>query len=483
MDQELIIGKYTLESLTNGMYASPLDLYREYIQNAVDSIDLTIQSGIENSEKLKIEIFIKAEENTIIIRDNGRGLKKDNAVATLIDIGNSRKERGINRGFRGIGRLSGLGYCDSLIFETSAIGENEKTVVKFNAKLLRQLLLSKNDNESLTDVLKKIISVEHLLEKNSKHYFEVKLIGTNLKDRLMDLDVVRNYIEQHAPLPFSPDFKWGKTVQEKVRLTGYSIPDYKISINDISLYKPYSDKFISDRIRKTEDAISDIHVHPFYRDGKLSAVLWYAQTDFNGTINDNAIKGVRIRQGNILIGDRTSCNEFFKEDRFNGWLIGELHALDSELIANARRDNFEKNEVYYSLIDEFRTWAFSVSKEIRHVSYERSLTREKKAVAEAETYEDINDLYSEDLYFADPAAEGDSLSRSDSDLIAETDYFDKLFVFLGQKKNQTKYKALNINEKLTTDQRKVLERVFDLIQQEYDEKTAESFINYISKKF
>ena len=35
MEHELVIGKYTLESLTNGMYASPLDLYREYIQNAV----------------------------------------------------------------------------------------------------------------------------------------------------------------------------------------------------------------------------------------------------------------------------------------------------------------------------------------------------------------------------------------------------------------------------------------------------------------
>lgn len=35
MNQEFVIGKYTLESLTSGMYASPLDLYREYIQNAV----------------------------------------------------------------------------------------------------------------------------------------------------------------------------------------------------------------------------------------------------------------------------------------------------------------------------------------------------------------------------------------------------------------------------------------------------------------
>ena len=33
------------------------------------------------------------------------------------------------------------------------------------------------------------------------------------------------------------------------------------------------------------------------------------------------------------------------------------------------------------------------------------------------------------------------------------------------------------------DQRKVLERVFDLIQQEYDIKEAEKFINTIARKF
>ena len=45
MEKEIIIGKYTLESLTNGMYSNPLDLYREYIQNAVDSIDSARRYG------------------------------------------------------------------------------------------------------------------------------------------------------------------------------------------------------------------------------------------------------------------------------------------------------------------------------------------------------------------------------------------------------------------------------------------------------
>ena len=33
------VGKYTLESLTTGMYSDPKIIYREYIQNSVDSLE------------------------------------------------------------------------------------------------------------------------------------------------------------------------------------------------------------------------------------------------------------------------------------------------------------------------------------------------------------------------------------------------------------------------------------------------------------
>ena len=112
MNHELVIGKYTLESLTNGMYASPLDLYREYIQNAVDSIDAAIAEKLERPEYFEIAINLDHEKNMLSIFDNGRGLCKKQAISTLIDIGNSNKHRTQNRGFRGIGRLAGLGYCD-----------------------------------------------------------------------------------------------------------------------------------------------------------------------------------------------------------------------------------------------------------------------------------------------------------------------------------------------------------------------------------
>ena len=86
MKHELVIGKYTLESLTNGMYASPLDMYREYIQNAVDSFDDAIESGLEFPDKLNIDIRIDLKDRTVLIRDNGCGISSEKALATLIDL-------------------------------------------------------------------------------------------------------------------------------------------------------------------------------------------------------------------------------------------------------------------------------------------------------------------------------------------------------------------------------------------------------------
>ena len=484
MEHELVIGKYTLESLTNGMYSSPLDLYREYVQNAVDSIDAAIADHLERPEYFEIAINLDHEKNVLSIFDNGRGISRERAVSTLIDIGNSSKQRTQNRGFRGIGRLAGLGYCEELIFSTSFSGEETKTIIHFNAKLLSELLLLSNEeNISVTDVMGQIITIEEATEKAKRHYFEVKLVGVTLNDGLMDEVQVRDYLVQHSPLPFAKQFKWQNPIREKVKLAGYVIPSYCICLNGEELYKPYSDSFISDRVKKITDSIQDVHVKAFYRGEELSAVLWYAQTAFYGTINESSIKGIRIRQGNILIGDKSTCNSYFKEERFNGWIIGELHVLDPELIANSRRDDFEKNDAYYALVDSVKDWAFSLSKDIRRISYERSLSREKKAVVEAQSFEDVNDLCSEDLGYAEDVTESDFLDSSESVLVAERDYMDKLSFLIDQKKAQTKYRALNINLRLTMEQRKVLERVFDLIQQEYDSEEAEKFINTIARQF
>ena len=486
MKRDLIIGKYTLESLTNGMYATPLDMYREYIQNAVDSFDEAIELGLEVPEKLSIKIDVDEKARSVTIRDNGCGIKAEDAVGTLLDIGNSQKSRTTSRGFRGIGRLAGLSYCEKLTFRTSYQGEKTSTIIEFDAALLKELLLpGVRDRVSIEDVIETIVSVRTEKEVPNRRYFVVEMEGVGTEAGLIDYETVREYLIQHAPLQFVKSFKWGRTITEKMRLKGYVIPQYAIRLNGEALYKPYQDTFVSDRVKRNLDFIRDVKVETFYRKEQLSAILWYAETNYYGTIIENSIKGLRIRQGNILIGDKVSCNHLFKEERFNGWMIGEIHILDPEIIVNSRRDGFEKNSAYYELFSNLQDWAFEVSKGIRHLSYERSLSSAKKTIVEAEKIDDIadeNDLFTEDLAFAE-IGEGSILDQDESTELAETDFISKLSLLLDQRKAQTKYAALNINTKLTIEQRRILERVFDLIIQEYDRESAEEFINTIASKF
>ena len=105
------IGKFTLESLTTGMYNEPETCFREYIQNAVDSLDQAVEQGIISEKDSRIEIIVNDEQCVISIKDNGTGIKSSLARRVLLDIGNSTKLHTVNRGFRGIGRLGGLSYC------------------------------------------------------------------------------------------------------------------------------------------------------------------------------------------------------------------------------------------------------------------------------------------------------------------------------------------------------------------------------------
>ena len=46
---DIEIGKFTLESLTTGMYTDPEIVYREYIQNSVDALDEAVEKGVKEA--------------------------------------------------------------------------------------------------------------------------------------------------------------------------------------------------------------------------------------------------------------------------------------------------------------------------------------------------------------------------------------------------------------------------------------------------
>lgn len=483
MDNSIIIGKFTLESLTNGMYATCLDLYREYVQNAADSLDDAIDAGMLERNDSNIKISVNTKERYISIYDNGTGIKAAEAANSLIDVGNSKKIKKANRGFRGIGRLAGLGYCEKLIFTTSFKGERTKTIVEYDAKLLKRLLHSSNDKrESMYDVLNAVITISTIPEKESLHYFKVELIGVDDKSTLLNDDKVRDYLVQNLPLDFNKEFRWGAIIKTKIAHYGYLIPAYNVTylVDGVQqrLYKGYRDSFISDRVKKYEKKVKDVEILPLEDEGKLLGILWYAKTDYSGTILDELVKGIRVRQGNLLIGSKSTANQYFKEERFNGWLLGELYVIDEMLIPNARRDDFESTAEYDEMKSLLNDWSTKISKEIRNISYERNTTVSQKGILDKIDDMDENDLDTENCMLI---CENDEVleSADESEILANNELFDKFRILIGTKGGNSKYKALNMCNKVTNEQKQTIERVFDVLYSIYPKKKAEVIANDI----
>jgi molecular chaperone HtpG len=103
ISDEIVIGKDILELLTGAMYVDPLDVYREYIQNAADSIDEAREDKLENGNPADVEIHIDHQERSIRIRDFGASVPASEFIRRLTAIGASGKRGSKLRGFRGIG--------------------------------------------------------------------------------------------------------------------------------------------------------------------------------------------------------------------------------------------------------------------------------------------------------------------------------------------------------------------------------------------
>lgn len=155
-NQQPLIGKDVIESLTLGMYEDCRFIYREYVQNAADQVDKAVAEGMMNKGEEHIQIEIDPENRSIIIEDNATGIAEANVVPILRNIAHSTKQRGVDKGFRGIGRLGGLGYCANLRFETSFKGEPVKSIMKWDAELLKFIINDRDNQEEAVEVLERV---------------------------------------------------------------------------------------------------------------------------------------------------------------------------------------------------------------------------------------------------------------------------------------------------------------------------------------
>ena len=341
-----VIGKNILENLTTGMYSDAKICYREYIQNSCDQIDLAVELGMLSLEEAMIDIEINQSAKYIRIHDNATGVKASKFEADLGDIANSSKRVGKNKGFRGIGRLCGLAYCKSLIFSTSYLGEATKSIMICDAEKMRQML-SDDKQYSVDEVLESIVTFKSEEEDRKAHYFNVELVDVvDTASELLNENSIYDYLSFVAPVDYENKFYNRSEIYKYIKDNNIKIDIYRIFINGRDLLKAYNTylKEGTDYPKKY-DEISKLVFKKFYNeDGELLAWMWYGLSRLEKQIPPvNKMRGLRLRQANIQIGDEKTLSGLFKEPRGNLYYIGEVFATHKGLIANSQRDYFNQN--------------------------------------------------------------------------------------------------------------------------------------------
>jgi len=370
------VGKDVIAILTTGMYVSPITVYREYIQNAADSIDAARDQRLfKNDECGSVTISFDHAERSIRIRDNGAGVTTENAVSTLLAIGGSHKRETSARGFRGVGRLSGLAYCRELEFRTKASGDPTVVSVVWDCRALRERLAATSFDGDLKRIVSDVVSVwREPAETRAEHFFEVRLneVARLRNDILLNERMVANYLSQVAPLPFAPDFSFANCIQERLSTHRSAVPINLTVANEI-LSRPFHDKSALAGTSH-ELKIEDIEFIEFPDvDGKTGAVGWVAHHEYIRSLPTAlGVRGLRARFGDLQVGDANLFEDSFKEPRFNGWSIGEIHVIDRRIVPNVRRDNFETNHHYYNLLVQLGPVAAKITQRCRSASVSRN---------------------------------------------------------------------------------------------------------------
>lgn len=80
------------------------------------------------------------------------------------------------RGFRGIGRLGGLAYCDELVFETRSMGDDLISVVRWNRKEFDAIAADSRKNITLSEMIEAVANLdyEEPTEETPAHFFRVR---------------------------------------------------------------------------------------------------------------------------------------------------------------------------------------------------------------------------------------------------------------------------------------------------------------------
>ena len=369
----IIVGRNLLETITSALYESPIILFREYVQNSLDAYnDATKNRGKEKFSDFKVEITIDKEDRKITIIDNGYGIENtEKFMQDMLSFGNSSKaDRSQFIGFRGIGRIAALPFCETLIFENKIENATNIDVCTWQGAKYRELLNSDaTDNATFEQTVRSIVDIESKLCKvDNIHYFKVEIINYSPEiEELMEQFNFKASLTRLLPIKYSDSFKSSKKIEAKYKeFMNEDLSDFMCSVildgNELS--KSYSDDIHvldSDIIFWEIREKSNGNQKP----GDKIGLLWFAFNKKMVASKDNDY-GIMVRSKNVLMGNNdtfaTLCANSKEHVGTYSELTATLRGVYGELLINspnlkdnARREWFKTDEysVYlkYVIVD------------------------------------------------------------------------------------------------------------------------------------
>ena len=379
---EPFFGGFVLETLTIGMYGESRNAIREYLQNGFDSI----QRAIDDLKILPvgeglIEIVLSPEAKSLVIRDNGAGLPTRSAAAILTRVGASSKNHAKNAGFRGIGRLAGIVFSDTVTFRTKTHGETEETTVVFDAKAMRAAMApGKGSAKSAMDLMKEsVIAFKSTTPDVKGHYFEVKLEGlSDEPDECNSAQVMYDFVSQVAPVPYAESFPFREKLRAAEAEFGIPIEEVRVTIQKgadkpVQVKKQYVSEY---RLGTGTIGLSECKIY-YSRSGRWWA--WVGKKTESGSYKDVRVSGLRVRVRNIQIDGTTIIREVFRDHaityvRFQDYFLGEVFVRPDAVVPNARRDGFEEDAAWKRLRRELTPVVKELGREAYQVSRQGQLS-------------------------------------------------------------------------------------------------------------
>ena len=368
------VGAGILNIITESLYDNPIVVFREYVQNSVDSI-------LKECRQDGYEIKIWRDGNDLCFLDNGRGIDTQDFNNEMIKIGDSSKKKSRNLGYKGIGRLSGVPYCKKLTFINMAdFSSKEMQFYSIDGTKYEHLKATGEDKgigfAELMEIIGtsfdqrekelashyegKINKYKELLERTNSGFLVILEEISTVLSATIESDNFFENLQWLLPVDFEQDLYSSEKSELFKEFTeedgGLPIISYcNISFNDAPIYRPIKKNMLRDYLCKNNFKYA-LGFHTFNR-SKIAI-------DRN-----NIFSGIRIYIDNMLLCTedellRSLDNYGLLTHTLNGQLqsvrgIGAIIYITDKvnISANARRTFIEVTDTdsieFLKLIAEF----------------------------------------------------------------------------------------------------------------------------------